>query len=75
MFSGLAATIVGIRSVISRPKPSRPPYFDGLLVMTRIVVMPRSTRICAPMPYSRLSSGRPSSRLASTVSRPCSWRL
>ena len=34
-----------------------------------MVVMPRSTRICAPMPYSRLSTGRPSSRLASTVSR------
>ena len=39
----------------------------------RIEVMPRSTRIWAPTPYSRLSMGSPSSTLASTVSRPCAW--
>ena len=31
--------------------------------------MPRSTRICAPMPYSRFSAGRPSASFASTVSQ------
>ena len=75
MFSGFGADSSGTRSLISSPKPSRPPYFDGLFVMRRIVVMPRSFRIWAPMPYSRLSTGRPSSTLASTVSCPCSCRL
>ena len=70
-----ARSASGTRSTMSRPKPSRPPYLVGLLVMRRMVVTPRSTRIWAPMPYSRLSTGRPSSRLASTVSRPSSWRL
>ena len=31
----------------------------GLFVISRIVVMPRSTRICDPMPYSRESAGKP----------------
>ena len=57
------------------PEPSSPPYLVGLLVMRRMVVTPRSTRICAPIPYSRESAGSPSSRLASTVSYPSSWRL
>ena len=56
---GWAPTRSGTRSTISRPKPSRPPHLAGLLVMSRMVVMPRSTRIWAPMPYSRLSTGRP----------------
>ena len=59
MFSGLGTVSSGTRSTISRPKPSRPPRLAGLLVMSRMVVMPRSTRIWAPMPYSRLSTGRP----------------
>ena len=33
MFSGLGAVTDGTRSTISRPKPSRPPYLAGLLVM------------------------------------------
>ena len=33
MFSGLGADCSGTRSVISRPKPSMPPYLAGLLVM------------------------------------------
>ena len=70
MFSGLGDGSRGTRSMMSRPKPSRPPYLIGLLVMSRMVVTPRSTSIWAPMPYSRLSTGRPSSRLASTVSWP-----
>ena len=37
-----------------------------------IVVRPRSDRICEPMPYSRGSALKPSSRFASTVSSPCS---
>ena len=49
--------------------------WSGLLVMSRMVVTPRSTRIWAPIPYSRESAGSPSSRLASTVSNPSSWRL
>src|SRR5580698_3897021 len=75
MFSGLADVCRGTRSVMSRPKPSRPPYLTGLLVMRRMVVTPRSTSIWAPMPYSRLSTGRPCCRLASTVSCPssCNW--
>ncbi len=72
MFSGLGAVTDGTRSVMSRPKPSRPPYLAGLLVMIRMVVTPSSSRIWAPMPYSRLSTGRPSSTLASTVSWPSS---
>ena len=49
--------------------------FAGLFVMSRIFVTPSSTRIWAPMPYSRLSTGSPSSMLASTVSLPrsCRW--
>ena len=39
-FSGLGSDWSGTRPVISSPKPSRPPYFDGLLVMSRRVVMP-----------------------------------
>ena len=58
MFSGLGGWSEGTRSTMSRPKPSRPPYFMGLLVMSRMVVTPRSTRIWAPMPYSRLSTGQ-----------------
>ena len=75
MFSAFGTVARGTRSTISSPKPSRPPYLAGLLVMSRIVVTPRSTRICAPMPYSRESIGSPRSSLASTVSRPssCSW--
>ena len=45
----------------------------GLLVIRRNLWAPRSARICAPIPYSRLSIGSPSSVLASTVSRPPSW--
>ena len=63
MFWGLGSTSSGTRSTISRPNPSRPPYLAGLLVSSRIVVMPRSTRIWAPMPYSRLSTGSPSSQV------------
>ena len=33
---------------------------------------PRSARICEPIPYSRRSGGKPSSRFASTVSSPFS---
>ena len=51
-FSGFGADRRGTRSTISRPKPSSPPYLAGLLVSSRMVVMPRSTRIWAPMPYS-----------------------
>src|ERR1700733_9181753 len=40
MFSGLAASCSGTRSVMSRPKPSRPPYLTGLLVMSRMVATP-----------------------------------
>ena len=58
MFSGLAEVCSGTRSVMSRPKPSSPPYLTGLLVMRRMVVTPRSTSIWAPMPYSRLSTGQ-----------------
>src|ERR1035441_96828 len=68
MFSGLGVSCKGMRSVMSKPKPSRPPYLAGLFVMTRMVVTPRSTSIWAPMPYSRLSTGRPCARLASPVS-------
>ena len=54
------------------PKPLIPSIFFGLFVRTRIVVRPRSARICDPIPYSRASAGKPSSRFASTVSSPCS---
>ena len=57
----------------SSPKPSMPEIFFGLFVRTRIVVRPRSARICEPIPYSRWSAGKPSPRFASTVSSPCSW--
>ena len=60
---GWATARSGTRSVMSRPKPSRPPYLTGLFVMRRMVVTPRSTSIWAPMPYSRLSTGRPSSQV------------
>ena len=72
MFSAFGTISSGTRSTISSPKPSRPPYFAGLFVITRMVVMPRSTRICEPIPYSRESAGKPSSSFASTVSRPWS---
>ncbi len=48
---------------------------EGLFVIRRIVLTPRSTRIWEPMPYSRESAGNPSSTLASTVSRPSSWSV
>ncbi len=75
MFSGVGTGWMLTRSTMSSPNPSSPPYFVGLLVISRIFVTPRSTRIWAPMPYSRESAGSPSSRLASTVSKPSSWRL
>ena len=37
MFSSVRRTGSGTRSTISSPKPSRPPYFAGLLVISRIV--------------------------------------
>lgn len=75
MFSGFATTGIETWPVISSPNPSSPPNLEGLFVMRRIVVMPRSFSICAPMPYSRPSTGSPSATLACTVSRPCSCRL
>src|SRR4029450_11860612 len=58
MCSGFGSIGSGTRSVILMPNPDSPPFLAGLLVSMRIVVMPRSTRIWAPMPYSRLSTGR-----------------
>src|SRR5690606_260243 len=66
-------TLIPTRSVIVIPYPSNPWYLAGLFVISRIEVTPRSARICAPMPYSRVSTGRPSARFASTVSRSSSW--
>ena len=40
--------------------------------MRRMSRMPRSARICAPVPYSRESAGKPSCKFASSVSTPCS---
>ena len=40
-----------------------------------MVVRPRSARIWLPIPHSRASAGKPSSRFASTVSRPCLLQL
>ena len=39
MFSVVRRDASGTRSTISRPKPSRPPYFAGLFVISRIVVI------------------------------------
>ena len=60
----------GSRAEMESPCPSSPARLAGLFVSSRIVRTPRSTRICAPIPYSRGSAGNPSSVLASTVSRP-----
>ena len=57
------------------PNPLMPEIFRGLFVRTRIVVRPRSARICEPIPYSRASAGKPSSRFASTVSQPLLLQL
>ena len=38
-------------SLIFNPQPSKPTTFFGLSVNRRIVLSPRSTRICAPMPF------------------------
>jgi hypothetical protein len=46
----------------------------GLLVMSLMLRTPRSARMLRTEVYSRQSSGRPSARLASTVSNPLSCR-
>ena len=52
--------------------PASPENFFGLFDMRRMSRMPRSARICAPVPYSRESTGKPSCKFASSVSTPCS---
>jgi len=52
--------------------PASPENFFGLFDMRRMSRMPRSARICAPVPYSRESAGKPSCKFASSVSTPCS---
>src|SRR5919197_6644369 len=47
-FSSDGAGTIGSRSTISRPYPSRPTSFIGLLVSTRMDESPRSSRISAP---------------------------
>ena len=44
-FSGLGSISMGTLSVTSRPYPSSPMIFLGLLVISRILRTPRSTRI------------------------------
>src|ERR671919_259906 len=68
----LGGTSIGNCSTTLRPKASIPVILRGLFVRILIVESPRSARICDPIPYSRRSGGKPSSRLASTVSSPFS---
>ena len=74
-FSAFGGTSIGTCSTTVSPKPSSPVSFFGLFVRIRIVVSPRSARIWLPIPHSRASAGKPSSRFASTVSRPCLLQL
>ncbi|CKQ45946.1 Uncharacterised protein [Mycobacterium tuberculosis] len=50
MFSALARTGSGTRSMMCNPYPSSPTRLAGLLVSSLIERTPRSTRICAPIP-------------------------
>ena len=59
MFSGVGSVWIGTRAEMDSPWPSSPARFAGLFVSRRIVRTPRSTRICAPMPYSRRSTANP----------------
>mmetsp|Transcript_1895 Transcript_1895/g.5985 ORF Transcript_1895/g.5985 Transcript_1895/m.5985 type:complete len:753 (+) Transcript_1895:276-2534(+) len=72
MLFGLGATCDGTRSTMRSPNPASPENFFGLFDMRRMSRMPRSARICAPVPYSRESAGKPSCKFASSVSTPCS---
>ena len=47
---GFGACTIGTWSVTDSPWPARPEIFFGLLVRMRMLVSPRSTRICAPIP-------------------------
>src|SRR5215831_16594028 len=47
---GLTSQRIGTCSIISKPYPSRPTTFFGLLVRNRNCRTPKSKRICAPSP-------------------------
>ena len=66
----------GTRPVTSMPKPARPPTFGRVVGEQRGPSARRGRRASARRSeYSRASAGRPSSRLASTVSAPVVLQL
>src|SRR5690606_15631857 len=71
-FSGCSPTCCGSRSTTSLPEARDTSTLAGLFVSSWTLIKPRSARIAAAAPYSRRSTGRPRSVLASTVSRPLS---
>merc|ERR1719453_2947263 len=83
IFSGLGVVCEGTRSTMRSPYPASPVNFFGLFDMRRMSVMPKSARICAPVPYlhagARLArgwraAGCPIGRLGGGVLARVDWQ-